>query len=79
MPLGETGIGLLVNAGHYDLDDAAGDSYNDYLVGLAREFGPIRAELHYTDTSSYGEELSENRDDASQADGRVALALRWEF
>ena len=79
VPLGESGIGLLVNAGHYDLDDAAGDSYNDYLVGLTREFGPIRAELHYTDTSSYGEELSENLDDASQADGRIALALRWEF
>jgi uncharacterized protein (TIGR02001 family) len=79
LPLGDSGIGLLLNAGHYDLEDAAGDSYNDYLVGLARDFGPIRAELHYTDTSGYGEELSENLDDASQADGRVALALRWAF
>lgn len=78
-PLGDSGFGLKIGAGWYDLDDAAGDSYGDYLVGVTRSFGPIDAELHYTNTFSYGEALSENLDDASNADGRVSLRLGWSF
>jgi uncharacterized protein (TIGR02001 family) len=78
-PLGDSGVGLRLSTGWYDLDDAAGDSYGDYLVGLTRSFGPIDAELHYTNTFSYGEVLSENLDDADKADGRVALRLGWSF
>ena len=51
----------------------------DWLVGLTRSFGPIDAELHYTDTVSYGEALAENLDDADKADGRLALQLTWGF
>ena len=78
-PLGDSGFGLKLSTGWYDLDDAAGDSYGDYLVGVTRAFGPIDAELAYTNTFSYGEVLSENLDDAGKADGRVALRLGWSF
>lgn len=79
LPLGETGFDFTAQVGHYNLNRAAGDSYNDYLVGVARAFGPVQASLQYTNTSSYGEALSESLDDASQADGRVALTLTSEF
>ena len=79
LPLGESGFDLKAQVGHYDLNDAVGDSYNDFQVGLGRSFGPLRADLLYTDTSSYGEALSEGLDDASQADGRVSLQVTWEF
>ena len=78
-PLGESGFGLKLGAGWYDLEDAAGDSYGDYLVGVTRAFGPVTAELHYTNTVSYGEALSENLDDAALAGSRTALVLRWDF
>ncbi len=78
-PLGDSGLRLKLSTGWYDLDDAAGDSYGDWLVGVGRSFGPIEAELHYTDTFSYGEALSENLDDAGKADGRLALQLTWGF
>ena len=78
-PLGETGLTLGLQAGHYDLNDAAGDSYSDWLVSLDRDFGPINAKLQYTDTSSYSELVAESVGDASLADGRLALVLSWAF
>lgn len=78
-PLGETGFTLGLQAGHYDLDDAAGDSYSDWMVGVSREFGPINARLQYTDTSSYSELVAESVGDSRLADGRVALVLSWAF
>lgn len=78
-PLGESGFGLKAQVGHYDLQDAAGDSYNDYLLAVTREFGAFNAQLQYTDTSSYGPKLAEALDDAKLADGRVALVLEWRF
>lgn len=78
-PLGESGFGLKAQVGYYDLEDAAGDSYNDYLLALTKDFGPVHAELQYTDTSSYGPELAEALDDAKLADGRVALVVGWKF
>ena len=78
-PLGDSGVTLGVQAGHYDLDDAAGDSYSDWLLSLDRDFGPINAKLQYTDTSGYGDLLSESVGDASLADGRAALLLTWAF
>lgn len=78
-PLGDSGFTLGAQAGHYDLDDAAGDSYSDWLVSLDRDFGPVNAKLQYTDTSGYGELLSESVGDARLADGRVALLVSWAF
>ncbi|MGY0652708.1 TorF family putative porin [Luteimonas sp. A537] len=78
-PLGETGLTLGLQAGHYDLDDAAGDSYSDWLVSLERDFGPINAKLQYTDTSGYSELLAESVGDSRLADGRAALLLTWAF
>jgi len=78
-PLGDSGFGLRLGAGWYDLDAAAGDSYGDWLVGVTRSFGPIDAALQYTDTFSYGEALAENLDDADKADGRLSLVLAWGF
>jgi uncharacterized protein (TIGR02001 family) len=66
-------------AGEWELGDAAGDSYSDFIVGLGRSWGAATVELQYTDTSSYGEALSEALDDAALADGRLALSLSVEF
>lgn len=77
--LGDSGFALRAGAGHYDLDSAAGDSYSDVIVGFGRSWGAATAELQYTDTSSYGEALSEALDDAALADGRIALSLSVEF
>ena len=79
LPLGDSGYDMTAQFGLYNLNEAAGDSYTDFLLGVGREFGPIRADLAYTNTISYGEVLSDSLDDASQADGRVALTLSWEF
>lgn len=78
-PLGESGFGLKAQVGYYDLDDAAGDSYNDYLLAVTKQFGPVHAELQYTDTSSYGPELAEALDDSKLADGKLALVVGWKF
>lgn len=78
-PLGGTGLTLGLQAGHYDLDDAAGDSYSDWLLSLDRDFGPINAKLQYTDTSGYSDLLAESVGDAALADGRVALVVTWAF
>lgn len=78
-PLGDSGFTLGAQAGHYDLDDAAGDSYSDWLVSLDRDFGPINAKLQYTDTSGYSELVAESVGDASLADGRASLLLTWAF
>ncbi|MCE7032505.1 TorF family putative porin [Lysobacter sp. GX 14042] len=78
-PLGGSGLTLAVQAGHYDLRDAAGDSYNDWLLGLSRGFGPVDVRLQYTDTSSYGEILGESVGAPALADGRTTLLVGWEF
>lgn len=78
-PLGQTGLTLGLQAGHYDLDAAAGDSYSDWLVSLDRNFGPINARLQYTDTASYSELVAESVGDSRLADGRVAVVLTWAF
>ena len=79
MPIGESGWGLKAQAGHYDLKKAAGDSYNDFLVGVNKQLGPAKAELAWSTTSSYGQALSENLDEKSQAGSRVIFSLAWAF
>lgn len=79
LELGDSGLRLDAQIGHYDLRKAAGDSYNDFVIGLARDFGPLTARLSWTGVNSYGEALSEALDDASQASSRVALGLHWQF
>ena len=78
-PLGDSGLTLGLQAAHYDLDAAAGDSYNDWLVSLDRDFGPINAKLQYSDTSSYSEVLAESVGATDWAKGRLALLLTWAF
>lgn len=79
LPLGESGFTLGLQAGHYDLDAAVGDSYSDWQVSLDRDFGPINASLQYTDTSGYSELVAESVGDSRLADGRLALLLTWAF
>ncbi|QWP75486.1 TorF family putative porin [Lysobacter sp. K5869] len=78
-PLGESGFGLKVQVGYYDLQDPLGDSYNDYLLAVTRDFGPFHAELQYTTTSSYGPNISEGLDDKKLADDKVAVSVGWKF
>jgi uncharacterized protein (TIGR02001 family) len=77
--LTESGFGVRAAFGHYDLDDAAGDSYSDTLLALTRTFGPVEAELQVTDTAGFGEALEEAVAEARLADRRVALVVAWEF
>lgn len=78
-PLGDSGFTLGAHAGHYDLDDAVGDSYSDWLVSLDRDFGPINARLQYSDTAGFNDAVAEAVGDATLADGRTALLLTWAF
>ena len=78
-PLGESGVVLAAQAGYYDLDDAAGDSYSDWMVGLTRGFGPVDVQLQYTDTTSFGAILEGSVGAREWADGRAALLVTWEF
>ena len=77
--LGDSGFALGAAIGHYDLDDALDDSYEDYAISLSRAFGPVNAALTYTDTSGYSDLIAEGMGDRSLADGRVALSLGVEF
>ncbi|HEY1075595.1 MAG TPA: TorF family putative porin [Fontimonas sp.] len=79
LPIADTGFGLNLQVGYYDLDDAAGDSYFDYLVAVTHPLGPLQFALQYTNTASYGDALAENLDDASDADDTVALVAGWAF
>ncbi len=79
VPIGESGWNVKGQVGLYDLKKAAGDSYNDYLIGVSREFGPVSAELSWVGTSSFGEPLAENLDEASMAKNRFVLGLSWSF
>ena len=56
--------------GHYDLDDAMGDSYQDLLVGLSKSFGPMTVDLNYvhaTDDIDWGD----------NGGSRVVLSTKW--
>lgn len=79
LPLGESGFTLGAQAGHYDLDAAAGDSYSDWMLSLGRDFGPINASVQYTGTSGYSDLLAESVGDRSWASRRATLLLTWEF
>ena len=56
--------------GYYDLDDVLGDSYNDYSIGLSKEFGPVEGALTYIDTDNNGEDIF-----GENARSRVVLSL----
>lgn len=58
--------------GHYDLDDALGDSYQDYSVGVSKPLGPVTASLSYvhaTDDIDWGD----------NGGSRAILSFVWEF
>lgn len=58
--------------GHYDLDDALGDSYEDFSFGLSKPLGPMTVGLNYvyaTNDVDWGE----------NAGTRVILTTLWEF
>lgn len=56
----EIGNALSLNAsvGHSDFSDGNG-SYNDWNVGLSRQFGPVNAALNYYDTNIDGGKASD--------------------
>ena len=55
---GEVGLGL--HYGHYKFDDSTGN-YNDYKIGVSKEFGGFGFELAYTDTDIDNDNLSDGR------------------
>lgn len=73
-PLPWWDLTLSGSVGHYDLDDAFGDSYEDYMLGLSRPFGPMTVGLnwvHATDDEDLGY--------GDNGGSRVLLSTLWEF
>jgi uncharacterized protein (TIGR02001 family) len=56
----EVGAGFSLNAsfGHSNFSDGNG-SYDDYNIGISRQFGPVNAALNYYDTSIDGPRYSD--------------------
>ncbi len=69
LPWGE--LNLTGSAGHYDLDDALGDSYQDFSVGISKEFGPMTVGLQWV----HATENLFGRNDGS----RYVLTTNWAF
>lgn len=69
LPWGD--VSLTGSIGHYDLDDALGDSYQDYSVGLSKAFGPMTVGLQWV----HATENLFGRNDGS----RYVLTTNWAF
>lgn len=71
-PLPWADLTLSGSLGHYDLDDALGDSYQDVKIGLGKSFGPMDVSLswvHATDDIDWGD----------NGGSRVVLGTVWTF
>jgi uncharacterized protein (TIGR02001 family) len=71
-PLPWGGLTLSGSFGHYDLEDALGDSYQDLKIGLGKSFGPMDVSLswvHATDDIDWGD----------NGGSRVVLGTVWNF
>lgn len=73
--IGETGVNFHFSGGYYDLDNYANDSYYDFQVGFAKDFGPFNIDLSYFDTSSFGVDLG----DQDLADSRIVVTVSYDF
>ncbi|GMU44523.1 MAG: hypothetical protein IT479_13015 [Xanthomonadales bacterium] len=62
------------SAGHYDLDDAFGDSYSDFSLGLTKPFGPMTVGLQWVHATD-DEELGYGDNGGT----RVLLTTIWEW
>lgn len=71
-PLAWWDLTLNGSVGHYDLDDAMGDSYQDLSLGLSRPFGPMAVGVTYT-------YASDDIDWGVNGDSRFFLSVGWEF
>jgi uncharacterized protein (TIGR02001 family) len=60
------------SVGHYDLNDALGDSYEDASVGLSRNFGEMNVGLKYVYATN-------DIDWGGNGGARVLLTTLWEF
>ncbi|MGE4071748.1 MAG: TorF family putative porin [Lysobacterales bacterium] len=60
------------SVGHYDLDKALGDSYQDFSVGLSRSFGQMSVGLSYAHATN-------DIDWGDNGGSRVFLTTLWEF
>lgn len=70
LPWWELSAGATI--GHYDLDDALGDSYEDFSFSLTKPLGPVTVGMSYvyaTDDIEWGE----------NGGTRVLLTTKWEF
>lgn len=71
-PLPWWDLSASASLGHYDLDDALGDSHQDFSLGLTKEFGPMSVGLNYvyaTDDIDWGE----------NGGTRMLLTTSWAF
>ncbi len=67
-------LSLDLSLGHYDLDDAVGDSYTDYSIGVSREFGYVSASFAYINTDSDAKNIF-----GDNAGNRVIFGLSYGF
>ena len=57
--VGSSGTTLNAGVGHTDFSDGV-EGYNDWNVGLSRQFGPVEVSLNYFDTNVSGPRLSDS-------------------
>ncbi len=70
LPWGE--LSLIGSVGHYDLDDAYGDSYQDASLGLSKAFGPMTVDVSYV-------HASDDVDWGDNGGSRTILSAVWAF
>ena len=71
-PLPWAELTLNGSLGHYDLDDALGDSYQDIAIGVSKPFGPMTVGLNWV-------HASDDVDWGDNGGSRVLLTTLWEF
>ena len=71
-PLPWAELTLNGSLGHYDLDDALGDSYQDIAIGVSKPFGPMTVGLNWVNAS-------DDVDWGDNGGSRVLLTTLWEF
>lgn len=78
-PIGETGFGLSGSAAYSDIDEAAGDSYADFKLGVNYSTDNVTLDVSYFDTASYSDTLAEFLGPKTWADARVVFTVTVEW
>lgn len=76
-PIGESGWTVSAAVGHYNLQNVAGDSYNDYLVGVSKTLGPVELSLSYIGTSGASEDIAPKAWTDNRLVGKISIPFEF--